>query len=390
MNLTQAPLFSFDPNWSNDVIYEIEFATEIIESRSGREQRRSLRRLPNESLTFTLLDYEQNPTRVQDYLFNAYDNFIPVINWTKGSEITSNITSTLNLKETSKWFVTGRDVVVVSGINKHKTTIASFSGTQLVLSIAPPFTLLSTAMVYPVVIAEPISEVNLDNITAFMSEGEVQFDAVNGLKTPIASNGTIALDGREIYQHFVNWSKNPIMGFENSISKSSFNNGVAYYRDKKKRPIVYLDTQFSSWNTNQAWELELMFRRMRGRQGEFFASTNVSDFIVKSKTSNTFTIQGVDFYNSYYNSKIHKGVAVKDTEGGYAYNKIISITTSAGDSIITFQNSWLTTKSVSQLDCVSWLFLCRFASDNMSFSWTNQNVCDTSVKLQVLEYLTAE
>lgn len=390
MNLSQASLFPFRPNWDNPVQYKIEYATDIIVTRSGKEQRRALRTVPSETLTLGILTDNQDSNPI-DYMYSNYNKFIPIPNYAHAIPITSKSGLILTLDYATKWLSVGSKVAVYNGYQLHETTLSATSGNLATLVADAPFTINSDCFLIPIIVGEPFSENEILHYSVSVSETSLDFNSVRGLEQkPQSSNPTIVLDGREVIPFTTNWKSEPTTTFQNTIQKNSNTNGIGYFRDNFGFASFVLSSSMLSSKPNFTWDLELFFRRNLGRQGEFFTPSNNKAFDIASKTLNTITVTGLNLFNVYANSKVHKAICVKAKDGSFYYNKIISITNVSGNSLITLQNNWLNSFAVSDLEYVSWLYLTRFAADSMTFTWTNFAVCDIDVKLQVLEYLTAE
>lgn len=56
------PVFLADPNWKNGIDERIEWYTDVLESETGAEQRRAVRRYPRRSIEASFLRWEQNRT----------------------------------------------------------------------------------------------------------------------------------------------------------------------------------------------------------------------------------------------------------------------------------------------------------------------------------------
>jgi len=338
------------------------------------------------------MDAFDNDTKVYlDYLFQNQSNFLPVPNYAKLAKINSASGSQITIAQSNNWFVANHYAVIIQGGFIHLSRISSVVGLNINLLKAPSFTVIpSIAYIMPCIIAEPIDNDDINFLTASLFESNIEFRSVRGLESVIQPSSPTLFDGRDIFNYAVDWKKSPMLTYKSTIEKNSSDNGVAIYRNMIGYPNLVLGQQITTFSQIEAFNLELLFRRLKGRKGELYASLMNDDMQIKAIGTNTVTVSGLNLYNVYRNSKIHKSICVKTKTGIVYYNKIASISFSGLDSVINVATNWFGAFNVSDIDVCSWLYLCRMASDDITFQWTTSEICDININLQVLENLAAE
>lgn len=111
------PVFSVQPNWANPVIERLQYATEILDSESDEEQRRSLRSVPRRSFEMSFARHTSVRSRIDTFLGGIGRNKFLLPLWHEQVILSETLTDSLSITDGSlsmREFRAG-DAVLVTG-----------------------------------------------------------------------------------------------------------------------------------------------------------------------------------------------------------------------------------------------------------------------------------
>ena len=399
-----AEVWPFRPDFASPWRVSYEFKTEVITSRSGKEQRRALRIRPRKSIEFkattkgdSFIDLKRMHTRWQNGRF-----IVPEIN--RKIAVTSDIasgTSIIPVSEVPFWAVAGRDIIIQRPINPYKWE-QSVHGIQSVnvgantitITNATDFAWTAGTAVHPALLCLMEPETTLASVTSTVGEINVRFSVDPTYEPNPANPGAFtSFDGREVFTKSPNWSSNPSTDFIYPYEQVDFGRGAI----QTIRPILF-STQsrrmtFLSRTSADAEGMLAQFMRAKGQRGEFFTDSGEPDIIPSVPTAagnNIIRVAGRDVFDTYANDTVHKALLFRMVDGTNHYTKVQSIALDGSDSVITVVSSLGQTVSSSTIVRISWVRLSRYATDGLTFDWITESVAQTQLTLRTLEYNAVE
>lgn len=306
-----------------------EYRTEILTSRSGREQRRALRATPRKTVEFQTTLSPANAHTFHREMVTAQGREIilparPPIH----GDLEGHLTPELQAPQRWKHAVDPNIVFQVTpgseAAESDGTAMATFSGREVWLSEPNIF--------------DPI------NITHVVDRETI--DAGHGIWAPFFPGDFIA----RLWQ-----------------------------------------AQYTTLDSDAAEEVRAFFTRQLGQCGEFFMPTFDNDLPPLSQAgsgTSTLTTAGIDVFTFFDEHPAYVCICAKLPDGSYRLNRVTNITTSGGNSILALANPWAVDIPTSAV--VSWMPLWRFATDALEVEWVMDRSARTQLSLRMLHFDTAE
>jgi hypothetical protein len=238
----------------------------------------------------------------------------------------------------------------------------------------------------------------MPRLTNRVSEMPVTFN-VDPLSEPYIAPPTpdLVFNGREVFLAKPNWGEQVDITQEHDLDAVDYNRGaivrfepVSFGREIRK--ATFLGKTF-----DQAEYFRNFFFRMRGRRGEFYMPSWEYDiepqFPIASAIS-SLRITGFEFYDMYAASTVHRAVCVQLRDDTYLLRKVVSVDkvsdANGQATVITVDGAWGVNLTGANVVMVGWLYVRRFASDDLTIEWLTNQVAQTQLAMQTLEDLDPE
>ena len=401
---TRARLWNFSPNWPPaGQTYRIsyEFLTEILMSRSGREQRIALRQNPRKALSHNVMLSAEGFREFKDLMWS----------WqTRGfilPELTRYVDSTVDaiggdvsveLDEVPSWIVSGTLLQMVNLGQREVREVASTTFSQVTFTSPSAKVWPAGSRIYPALVGNVATELQAPRLTNAVASLDMVFNTFPMSEVwPEVQAAEVIFNEREVFLKKPNWVQSLGSTKSHPVDEIDYNRGPVFRTvpiefGTESRRAVYLNK-----NVEEADELLGFYRRMFGRQGEFYMPTWEYDFIPKGTSasgSTTLRVKGVELAKSYGNSTVHKALFVMLNSGAVLMRKVLSVvqvTDGDGqDSLITVDGTWGTEISEELIVMSGWMPVWRLASDALTFEWLTNRVAQVQLTMQTLEDLPPE
>jgi hypothetical protein len=396
---TRARVSPLVPNWERPFEVTYNFKTEVITSRSGKEQRRAHRIWPRKTLSYTA-----SPTGAQLRDFNALMDkwlnnviVIPEVPMQAVVAATSDPGEVIvTLTENAPSWIVDDATVIFSYRGVYETrTIDAVSGTQITLTGASALSWPAGTKVHPARAGRFAVNIRSQRLTNTAAEVAFEMQVTPGSEPVIAPpSAPQSFNGRELFLLKPNWSELPEITFESDRDTVDFEKGrietfVPVAFNRRLMRFTYTGRDFA-----QVDLLREHFFRMRGQQGEFYAPTWERDVVPKGvnpATSNSIRINGTDFAGLFEDSTVHKAVMIEYVDGTFQYTVVQDIYTvddSDGlDSVIQTEDALDQDVSSANISRISWLLVWRYAADALTVEWMTNAVGRCQVTFRTLEDL---
>ncbi len=387
------------PNWREPYTVTHEFRTDIIESRSKREQRNALRAEPRKKLSFTITaPKDRYRTLLRSVAAESRQGeswYVPEV--TAGvptDAVAAAGQATISPAVTTFWMAAGRPVVLMDGQRHELAVIDSVSSGNLIMeenfSAAWP---LGTKIA-PALTGYVATEIAGEGATNNLIEATVNFEIEIGLdvlETPAAATATF--NGREVFLKKPNWKEGVQDTYRSARESIDYGQGRLAHFLPAAFPTTVRKAAFVNRDIDEAEAIRQFFLRMKGQQGEFYMPSGQQDIVPIAQLTNgtaTLTVEGIDFANAYNDDTVHKAVAVKLVDGTTLYRIVSAIAPVAGNSRITFTANWPSTIPLADIVMVSWMPAWRLSSDAITFEWLTDSVCQVAITMQTVEDLAGD
>lgn len=401
---TRSKAWAFEPAWPpSGQTYQItyEYKTEVIISHSGKEQRIALRQSPRKSLAYQ--------AQLSGEAFRTYKDVMA--NWQHRPFVLPELTRFVEtsaqqdvgsaealLSLVPDWVVPGAALLAVYAGFREVRVVDSVEGSTVTFRSNAAMNWPSGTRLHPALSGYMDSKISAPRLTNAVAQASIKFD-VDPLSEPLVlppAAGT-TFNGRELFLRKPNWAQSVDVMTGHEVEILDFDRGPVgrFY------PVAYgYETRRASFLQRQRAEVEDLvdfFKRLRGRQGEFYMPTWEYDFVPKVASpalSTSLRVAGTDFATSYGSSTVHKAVFVLLNTGEMILRRVVSVTKVTDalgwDSLITVDSAWDHIVSQESVVMCGWMPVWRMVSDNLVVEWLTDSVAQVSLNMMTLEDLTPE
>lgn len=383
---TPPKIWPFTPNWSTPVTVVPEYKTDIITTRSGREQRRALRSSPRKTVSFSVALAREDMRRFVRWLQSSQNQSIVLPDPTRRVSVLTVAGATATVDRVPAWLADGQ--VVIAG-TETRTVVSTTSGTVT----------LNTAVAVGTVIRPALSGKLAASIQGSVPTDSVITATVDFIVDPgseIYDPGDPDIfihNGREVFVFRANWSDGLTFNFNWATEDVDFGFG----RTQSYTPVdfgSFLRTaQFIRQGVDEIEAVRDFFDRMKGRRGEFYLPTGTDDIPLTAglvTDGTTLTTPGTGIFDDYDGSTVMQAICVKTRDGRLLFRSVTAMAVIDGNTVLTLNAPWVTDVTLPEILMVSWMPVFRFGSDGATFEWPTDGVVQTQLAMQSLQDLTPE
>lgn len=398
---SRALVWQFQPNWppaGSTYRISYDFLTEIIVSRAGREQRIAMRDNPRKSLSHqSMLTGEQFRVFKDSMWYWQHRAFVL-------PELTRSVLSALEMVASSldmelesipDWVVEDANVLLDYFGMRETRSVQSISGTVVTFKTGSSAIWPAGTRVYPALTGNLNSSLQAPRLTNAVATLSVAFD-VSPLSEywPAPDEPLVMLNQREVFLKKPNWSEALTSSIGHEVEVIDYSRGPTY----RSSPVPYgVESRRGNYlgrDSDQAKELLDFFRRMRGRQGEFYMPTWEYDFepkVTAAPGATALRVAGKRLADCYGESTVHKAMFVMLISGEVLLRTVVSVMavsdSDGEDSVVTVDTAWGTAISKDTIVMCGWLPVWRFSSDTLTIEWLTNQVAQVQMTMQTLEDL---
>ena len=422
-------------NWQAPVRETYSCLTEIFETRSGREQRRSHRASPRRDISFDFLVNDTSARALMAALTIRTEADTRVVDFTAPPSYLNQSASvgstTLEIRLPRTWMQGSMTVGLVHGFDSGIGVISNLesitdfsddfnndfgSGGVFTISVTGlDRSWPAGTMLYPLISGRVVEGFDMTFDTGNTARGTSVFRQTRG--SPFTSTRTpTQFVGKDVFEFRPNWSTRPRVTFSAPEEEVDFSKG----RTKTFKSVNFnsrrLQFSYLGIDREQVESLRDFFFRQNGRLGEFWCPSFIDDMLVTVGVNaghTGFRVLGTNIASDY-NDTVHQAVSVNFKDGTSHYAEITGMVventqigpTVIGDfnadynedfvpgvgllgeqTYIQIEQPFPVSKRKSEISSVSWLFVSRFASDDLTFEWVTSKVARTLVNMTSLERL---
>lgn len=382
-----APVFPLRANWRERVEVSYEYLTTVFESTSGREQRRGRRSQPRSVLSCLVSAMDEREQQIANrFVYENQSNraIFPDYPRPVGADVIDSMT--LVLDRPNVRLTEDAMIVLRSGESVQTRRINTVAGSTVTLQAPTSYTgrITTFAAIYGVMSDNLAGTLFTDAVT----EVDLEVEALPGFHAPV-SLGTARpmFDGREVFD-FAFDRVNRSASSERTRQNIDGGSGrIAIYETIKFGKRTYR-VEMPGMSAKEIDDLLSFFFRCKGRLKEFFMPTGQKDLTLIGSSGNTMTCAYTG-QQSLATNRVDRAVAVYRKTGAVSYHKVTNYEVISGQARLTLSPS-IGTLAPQDVLRVSWLPLCRFASDRLTVPYETSEAARIDLNVQTLEYLPAE
>lgn len=396
-------LWPFLPNWASPVRQSWEYRTEILSSRTGREQRIAQREIPRKRVEF-ISHVRGDGRRELNRLLDKYQNVeftipdLPRRVFTTESMVAG--ASEVSIDAFPDWLVPGSLVVLVYGKRSQMRYVEDVdeidglivfddvsveswpAGTRICFALAGYLDDAITTRR----LTDEVVEISCRLSTT--PGREVPFDP--GLPSDVYQN-------REVFLARPDWSDPVALTYERETEVIDYGKGIARRFTPAPMGVRVARATYLNRDYETADKIFRLFVRMRGQRGEFYLPTWENDLILKTMApsgSSLMRIGGKDIADAYANNRVFKDLMVVLKDGTKIFRTVVSIYTAeesgSVDTFMQMHTGWPYNIHPDDVHLICWMPVARFASDTLSIDWLTDTKSQFQITTRTLENLPAE
>lgn len=382
-----------------------EAMTEIITSRSGKEQRVAQRDVPRIMIDYKTMVSENDMRSAMARLADQQDDTMQMPDWPRPISLDGPAAagSSLVVADTLDGWVRSTVAIIFvwqteDGVAYTTSTISGISGYNISLSTPLARAVPAEALAYRMWTGHLEKSVAGSFAGDRISEVTVKFSVDPGFENlgSIPANPETYGD-RELISREPDWNQPMDAEFLSSLETLDYGVG----RKAFTRPVAFNDRllKCSYWAEDRA-DVDYflgIFRRLYGQQGEVFMPTFTEDLAMRGPLDSSDTairVIGSDTATMYAASTIFDHIAIFLMDGTVIRRTVPSITpisdSTGNDSILNLGSSVGQDVDLSDIDRICWLPVWRFASDQLVIQWQSDESAMIGVSFKTLESLSPE
>lgn len=328
-------LFPFEPE--TPVIERLNFFTDVLKARSGKEQRRQLREFPRVEYEFNILSDENDRRLLENLIFDGQSRAYGVPIWFEATDLVDPVAVddtviTVASTDFSDYRNGGLAVVWEDPFNFEALQISSFTATTI--TFASPFTKTFTtnARVMPVQTALATRSIQQQRWRTKLQNNRMKFIVIDNERdiadTSAFSSLTIDSVTRVLLddENFVSsqqieedWSRDIVQIDGRIGSIKHFSDDLASRKTSRKG--------FITTNRSDLHDVRKLLYALGGRAISFYLPTFFEDFNVVvnvSSADQAIDVDDVSYVNSVVNRQPRNIVRLHKTDGTISDPKVIT------------------------------------------------------------------
>lgn len=391
-------LWPLVPNWASGLKETYEFRTEIITSRSGKEQRRALRTTPRRSVGYDSIVTDDALRRMEGQLARSQESLMLGADFVRGVKTTSALPitgNTVQVRSVPAWLTVGAKVALSYRRTSRLFTVQNIAGTTLTFIEPAEVGFGAGSRISRVVAGYVEPSLQTTRVTGTVATVATVFEP-DPATEPVdegAIDPSAWFDGREIFMARPNWTRSPTVTFAHDIETVDYGRG----RTRRFTPVTFgTTTRQATYLGRSIAEMDSVrqfFARRKGRRGEFYLPTWSDDMVLAAPVpamTNQMRIAGRQVFDDYSSDTARRSILAVNKDGSAIAFKFDSITLSGGDSVLHLTDTFPFDILPSDVKQVCWLQLSRFASDTLTVEWVSDGVAQCALSITSLEYADAE
>lgn len=357
----------------------LEFATDILQSIDGSEQRISIRKHPRQLLSLTYQIDEDSSTRrkLNALLFAAQAGTFGIPVWFEKRKLDTSMSVSATVASVDTRYADFRvgslAIVWSSETEFDALEIDSKTDSSLTFTSGVTFAHQAGALVMPLRTARTKETVGRSKYNVNLEQFELDFTVTDN-EADIASVAAFDSHNSKVLLDSGNVSNGQVQeDFERRIYV--IDNGTASISQLSKwtGPAIRSRQQFLARTRQRVWEIRQMVHALRGSQVSFYIPTFYKDLVPASALSSgsfELDVESTGLVDTIGSTPIGpwNAIWVRLNDGTVITRNVTTFATvSSTVERLTLDDSWGSTIAVEDVERISFLRLSRIANDRVIF-----------------------
>jgi len=399
-------------NWKSPFVVQLEYKTTIVRSRSGREQRRALRKTARKRFDFSVLLAQGKgqafKTAISGWLGNLFLFSDPTKSLTLVNPLFAGAT-VLEVSETPYWLVFGAWVSLEYRGSAGARKVQRVEGSTIHFSDTDAINWPVGTKMAPLFIGRLGDSFGYRQYTSEAAEAALDFqvDPLSEQFRPVGEPVDY-FDEVELFLKKPNWVQPLDMNIEAEIDTLDYGRGaIRTFRPENYNRRIQ-KARYLGRNRAEAEYVEGFFSRMRGRRGMFYTPTWENDLPLSANVvagTNQLFSSYLEIARFLSDDPSRQRIILVTKDGRYFPNRVSDISLSTAgygraygfdyggsdlvdlQTVVTVRDPWPEDIAMSDVRAVSWLMASRLSTDMISFSWLTDSVAEFDLTFTSLEDL---
>lgn len=371
-----ARLWPYLPDWRSAYELRRSFLTDIITSRSNREQRRALRAVPRLFSSHTSFVSDADLQAAKLYL-RAWQNKPAAVpdfaRWVATTGSSGLGTDTLTIATPPAWIAVDRLIIICGDGAMELHTVEDVTGSTVTIVGALAKAWPSGSIVRPALFGLLDGQLRGQRVTRGTQRLETNLAVYPGGEPPEdeGAAGTL-FNSREVFEHEPNFSSQPSIDYIWPVEQVDYDIGRTAQFRPVDRAEQLIECEFANLAAADAQAIEQFFLRMKGRRGSFYRSSCEKDMTLAANVSGSTQMNvtgtalatlfgGINYTTNYV------AIEIVQTDGTRLRRRITAIAVNGNNSRVTLNSAISTTLATTAR--ISWMPLVRFANDDLVTRW---------------------
>jgi hypothetical protein len=383
-------VFGHPPDWTKGIVEGYEWATDVIESYGGIEQRIGLRAAPRRKLSYAFTTFSENErASLAAALYGWQARVFAVPVWTDAQALTTGLaagsTSVACVTDGYEFAATGL-VVLWAGYNNHEALeVASVGAGTLTFASPTIKDWPAGTQLLPVRLGRLPERIKSQREAAFYMTQQAAFTFNDHPGWPVADPGDTYLGYRvhDLNARFVN---DITIDYIRAVAMLDYKTAHQWVKDKSG-----FQTEIAKWNWILRNRPEIVAFRSwlaarDGRRVPFWTETLGNDMrIVATIGASDSSIQIENIgYQRYINGRADRRHIAIRTFSGAAYYRQITGATEIDSTVesLAIDTALGVNVEPAEIESVRFLRLSRLESDNIEIDWHNLGLAESTAALR--------
>lgn len=365
--------WSFAPDWADGVIERLSWATDILQSESGVEQRRAIRLAPRREFEASMYVEERERQLLDLALFGWGSRVWSLPIWHEVQLLGVGVSAgALSIPCSTQYldFRAGGLAMLrgESAFASETVEIASVTANSLLLKRATQQTWPAGSRLYPVRSAQLTQQPSLSRLTDTASSADVQFLVVEPCDWPALMPATL-YRGRPVFETRPDEGEDLTSSYQRLLLTLDSGSAIPLMTDTASRAFPVQAHRWLEMGRAERAALRSFIYAMQGRQRAVWLPTHADDLTlvdIVTGVATTLDIANVG-YSRFASAKPgRRDIRIQLWDGSVYYRRITGSTELSSDIEriaidATFGRQILPTDVLR----ISWLVFCRLDSDTV-------------------------
>jgi hypothetical protein len=377
-------LFPFPPNWNTPVVEVLEWKTDIIPSRSRREQRRQTRSDARRNFSFRVTVMREDSALFENILWGAQDRPLSIPVWTDKTPLIVDAAEDAALLQvdTTDLCFRANDMVVLYKSAREYEIVEAQSVLPGSITLARPLVNSWEAgtSVFPCVVGTMTTNVPAARHTSSALTSSIVFmcDPVEVDSFTPDAVAPVIYDGVEVIMRQPNWVSGVDGNFEKPFGQFDPLTGAVSYT--RYADFTTFRRAYSWLLTNRAkiMDYRKMLGRRKGRLKTVYIPSWHDDFQLLENIgagSDLLVVKDHQLSNMVGIAPSRDRIILRMKNGTILCRRLIAMTVVSNGVRLQVDQVFSSLILMSDVHAIHWLLRCRLDSDRVELQWrTNQVV----------------